>query len=133
MIADKSKGIFLGGSTDLNRTLVDSKNTRFIILNHCDNKRDSLYERDGGLNHVICKLANDKGITFIIDFSQVLAIDLKERAKILSRISQNVFLINKFHNNLRVVFPKVWDKLDFEHFLLAIGFSTSLIKNSLND
>ncbi len=132
MIEDKSRGIFFGGNSDFNRKLVESKNIKFIILDHLNNKRDSLYERDSSLNHIICKLAYQKGIIFVINLNELEVSNLKLRAQILARIIQNIRLINKFHNKLKIIPLNNSDVFNTSAFLSTLGLPSRMLKDCLS-
>ncbi|MBS3074652.1 hypothetical protein J4447_04360 [Candidatus Pacearchaeota archaeon] len=131
MKEDPSKGIYHGGNADFNRKLIERKSTKAIILDHAHNKRDSLYERDSGLNQVLCRMAKQKNVIFIIDLNELNAADLKTRAEILGRIIQNIRLINKFKNHLKIIRPNNLDDNDVLSFLISLGASTDLAKRAL--
>jgi RNase P/RNase MRP subunit p30 len=127
----ENSSTFKGGTADTNRQLVEKKGVTGIILDHSHNKKDRLYERDSGLNQVICKLAKQKNVTFIIDINELFVDDLKLRAEILGRIIQNLRLINKFGNSLKIVTPKNISSLSASSLLSVLGLKTSIIKSAL--
>jgi len=132
-IPSENEGVFSGGNADDNRRLIEQKSVKGLILNHSGNRRDSLYERDSSLNQVLCKLAKNKGVVFFIDLGEFLKEDnLKSRAKVLSRFIQNIFLFNKFGNEVRVVVPKGMSKEDVRALLTVLGMPTDMIKKALN-
>ncbi|MEK6918504.1 MAG: hypothetical protein AABW73_00525 [Nanoarchaeota archaeon] len=126
----EKEGLFYGGNSDQNRQIIENKKTKFLVLNHSDNKRDSLYERDSGLNQVLCKIAKQKGVSFIINLEELKNTEGKMRAETLARIIQNIMLINKFGNKTKIIYPKNWESRNVQSFLLTIGSSTNLAKNS---
>jgi RNase P/RNase MRP subunit p30 len=128
---DKKSGVFLGRDSDYNRRLVESKSTKVIVLDHFNGRKDSLYQRDSGLNHVICKLAKARGIEFVIDLNELLTSDLKSRSLILGRISQNVMLFKKFGNKVRIISPNGFDRLGAISLLASIGMPSGMIVNAL--
>lgn len=124
---EKKQVIILGNSIDFNRIILENKKVNFLMLNHKD-KKDRLKQRDSGLNHVLCKIAKENNIGFIIDMKELNA-EKKERAKILARILQNIKLIKKFKNKLKII--NYQDKYSISSFLLTLGLPTSMIKESL--
>jgi len=122
----------MGGDSDLNRSLIEKKGTKAILLNHSLKKRDSLYERDSGLNQVLCKLARQKDIEFIIDLNELNVSDLKQRSEILGRITQNIELTSKFKNRLKIISIKNSDSNGMRALLLTIGMPTNRINPVLH-
>ncbi len=129
---NNNDGLVKGSNSDSNRKLLESKSTKVLILDHSHDKRDSLYERDSGLNHVLCKIAYQKGIVFVIDLNELVVSDLKSRAQILGRIIQNIRLINKFHNKLRIIPIKSSNKYNTTAFLSVLGLPSKMLADSLS-
>lgn len=60
-------------------------------------QREPLFYRASGLDHVLCKIAARKGITFMLDFSQFLTARPFKRAVLLGRAAQNITLCTKYN------------------------------------
>jgi len=58
------------------------------------NSADYIHQRKSGLNHVICRLANEKKVAIGFMFSHLL--DKHMRIRILGRMAQNIKLCRKF-------------------------------------
>jgi RNase P/RNase MRP subunit p30 len=58
--------------------------------------KDYMHHRNSGLNHVLCKIAKEKGIKIGFSFSDLLNADKKKRAILLGRMKQNVRLCRKY-------------------------------------
>ena len=65
-------------------------------------KKDTLKQRDSGINHVVAKEAVKKGIVFVVDFAEVSSLRGKERALRLSRIIQNIKICRKAKCGLKI-------------------------------
>ena len=115
--------IVQGKDIDFNRKALENKKTTELILSHNQNK-DMLYQRNSGLNQVLCKIAKKNDITLTIDFKELKG-DKKEQAITLSRIMQNIKLIKKYKNKLKI---KNLEKKQAEPLLLLFGLPTSMIK-----
>ena len=63
-------------------------------------KKDRLHYRKSGLNHIICKLAREKGVIIAFSFSSLLAVNGVTRSIILGRMRQNIHLCKKYHNQI---------------------------------
>ena len=61
-----------------------------------DAREDFLHHRASGLNHVLCKLMQDKGSFMAFNFNNILNSDDIFCSKILGRIQQNISLCRKF-------------------------------------
>jgi len=123
--------IIQGKDISYNRIMLENKKTKSLILNHKIGK-DTFKQRDSGLNHVLCKIARDNNITFLIDMdelNQEKQKDKKERAKILSRIIQNIKLIRKFKNKLKIINSK--DKYSAFSFLITLGLPNNQAKEAI--
>jgi RNase P/RNase MRP subunit p30 len=116
--------IVQGKDADFNRIVLERKDTKALILNHKDFKHDKLYERDSGLNQVLCKIAKKNDIEFQIDFNEIKKTSGLDRARILSRIRQNLMLFKKFHNKFKVINFKKENKRAVQALLIALGSPT---------
>jgi len=122
----KTKQTVLGSTIENNRKILEHKNTGELILNHKKGKL-MLYQQDSGLNHILCKIAKQSGITITIDLRDIQG-DKKEKAVILARIIQNIKLIKKFKNKLKII---GMNKHEAQAFLLTLGLPTDMIKKAL--
>ncbi|PIN92909.1 hypothetical protein COU61_01230 [Candidatus Pacearchaeota archaeon CG10_big_fil_rev_8_21_14_0_10_35_13] len=136
-VKNDDNSIMIGGDSDKNRLFVESKNTRSIILNHnLKDAKDSLYERDSGLNHIICRFAKEKNITFIIDLDELwndYSNDLFLKARVFSRVMQNLRLFNKFKNSLKVMNLNGRTPREVQNLLITLGLNTSLSNSAVKN
>lgn len=126
----KTRQVVLGGNIDFNRKILEHKKTAELILNHKIGK-DKLYERDSGLNHILCKIARDNDIILAIDLSEITKErtnqeNKREKAITLSRIIQNIKLIKKYKNKLKVIGI---GKREAQDILLVLSLPTNMLKN----
>lgn len=127
-VKNKEKVIVKGRDIEFNRKILEMKKVNMLVLNLKEG-RDKLKERDSGLNQVLCNLARENNITLAIDFNELKEQDKKEKAKIISRIIQNIKLIKKYKNNL-VVLNKPDDKLSLSAFLRVLGADTKMASDT---
>jgi RNase P/RNase MRP subunit p30 len=113
-----------GRDIEFNRKILEMKKVSILVLQHKEG-RDSLKQRDSGLNEVLCNIALDNKITLAIDFSELLVEDKKEKAKILSRIIQNIKLIKRAKCKL-IIINKPEDELSLSAFLRVLGADSKL-------
>lgn len=119
-----------GNNIDFNRIILENKKVNFLILDHT-NKKDKLKQQDSSLNEVLCNLAKKNNITFLIDLNEILSAEKIERAKILSRIEQNIMLIKKSKCKLKLINAENHDKKNLFAFLLSLGADTKLAENAI--
>jgi len=120
------KIMVLGREIGFNRKILETKKVSVLVLSHKEGK-DSLKQRNSGLNQVLCKIAKENSISLAIDFHELQEPDKRVRAKILSRIIQNIKLAKKHKNNL-IILNKPKDKLSLSAFLCILGADTKLAK-----
>ncbi len=119
-----------GSSIEENRRLIEKNRNITLVLNHRD-KKDRLKQRDSGLNQVLCSLAKKRNITLAIDLDELVQVENKlEKAKILSRIIQNLKLIKKFKNQFKLLNLK--NKSQAFSFLISLGLTTNQAKEAVN-
>ena len=124
--------IVQGKSIDFNRLMLENRKVNMLILSHT-NKKDKLKQRDSGLNHVLCNLARQNNITLAIDFKEILdEKDKKARALILARLEQNLKLMKKSGNKIKIINKQDRNNRDLFSFLLTLRASTSQAKDAIN-
>ena len=119
-----------GRDIEFNRKVLEMKNINMLILSH-KNKKDKLKQRDSGLNHVLCKIPKEKNIIFLIDFSEILNSERIEKAKILGRAIQNIKLIKKYKNSIKLINKQGRDNFDLRAFLQVLGMPTLEAKKAV--
>jgi len=127
----ENKQIVQGKDIAFNRKALENKKTSMLILNHI-NKKDKLKQRDSGLNQVLCKIAKDSNIILAIDLKELTKeTDKKNKAIILGRIIQNIRLIKKFKNKLKLL--NSGNKQQAFSFLLTLGLPTKQAVEAVNN
>jgi RNase P/RNase MRP subunit p30 len=126
------EGIVTGKDIDFNRRAIEAKGTKALILSH-KNGRDRIYERDSGLNQVLCKLAAKKGIEFRIDVGEFRdkSADSSERGKRIGRLVQNIMLFKKFKNTVKFFGFSSDFKGDVQALLRVLGMPTDMAKRAV--
>ena len=120
----------LGKDISFNRKVLESKDTEILILNH-KSGRDTLKQRESGLNQVLCKIAKDNNITLAINLKELTEEkDKKIKALLLSRIIQNINLIKKYKNSFKLLNCK--NKQQGFSFLISLGLDTNQAKKSVS-
>jgi len=118
----------VGGDDAFNRRAVETLKMDYLVSPERGAKKDSLKQRDSGINHVVAKMAKEKGVAIVIDFSEVAGLKGKDKALRLERIIQNVKICRKVGCKI-----KIWgseDKKALESFGVSLGMSSSQARDS---
>jgi RNase P/RNase MRP subunit p30 len=88
------------------------------------NIQDTMKQRQGGLNQVLCKMMKDNDISYLISFSSLLNSDRK--ADLIGKIMQNVLLCQKYKTKIGIATfasepEEMRNSKDIEAFLRLIG------------
>jgi len=92
----------LGVNDQVNRIALEHRKVKALVSPEYGRKHDYIDYRNSGLNHVLCKIANNNNKTIIENFSDFLEKDNKEKATLLGRILQNARLCRKYKVNFTV-------------------------------
>ncbi|MBI2654691.1 hypothetical protein HYX02_07860 [Candidatus Woesearchaeota archaeon] len=93
--ASKLSKLLVAKSSDKDRILIESKKIRIIYGFEEVHKKDYLYQRMSGLNHVLCELAKKNNVS--IGFSYSSLFDKGNQAPLLiGRMMQNIALCKKY-------------------------------------
>ncbi len=84
------------------RFALEKQDVDIIFNQEIENPKDSVYQRQSGLNHILCSIAEEKQKIVGLNFSLLLGKTKSEQAKIMGRFAQNIFLCKKYKTNLAV-------------------------------
>ena len=129
---EQGKLIVQGKDIAFNRIKLEDKKTGMLILSHTG-KQDNFKQRDSGLNHVLCNLARDNDIVFGIDFLEILEVQGKERGEVLARIMQNIKLMKKSGNKVKMINKSGRENLDLRAFLTSLGMRNDDAKDAVEN
>jgi RNase P/RNase MRP subunit p30 len=126
LIAIKAKDDFF------NRRIIETCRVNFIVSPELNQEKDTLKQRASGFNHVLAKEAVKKGISLLINFSEIIKQDKKRKAIIISRIMQNIKICRKTNCKIKIVaFAKNKEELRTENelkaFLSSLGASSQQV------
>lgn len=118
-----------------NRRVIETMKIDYLIGVEKENKKDTLKQRDSGLNHVIVKLAKKKDISIVINLNEIIKINSFEKAIILSRIIQNIKVCRKAGCEIKIASfarnkEELINKKEREVFLFALGASSQQVKKA---
>ena len=120
--------IFTSNDDDLNRKVLEKEKISILLLNQ-NERKDKLKQRNSGLNHVLAKIAKKNNISIGINLDEIM--ESKNKARILSRINQNIKLCNK--SKLKMKFITINEKNkrnlhDLKSLGLILGMPTWMTK-----
>lgn len=118
----------LGKDDEFNRRIIETCRIDLLVLNN-RNKKDTLKQRDSGLNHVVAKEAKKRNISLIINISELNLENKRERATILARMMQNIVVCRKTKTDIKIVTlaeteKEIKDEYQLKSFLFSIGASS---------
>jgi len=76
------------------RKIIENKKPSIVFDLELGSRKDFMFQRNSGLNHILCRLLVKNKITYYINFSQIL--ESKNKQVLLGRIIQNLRLCNKY-------------------------------------
>ena len=134
----------IGQDDEFNRRILETCNIDYLVSpeNSKFHHKDGLKQRDSGLNHVLAKIANEKGIAIVINFSEISEstdeknmLEKKARALVLARIIQNIKLCRKAKCKIKIAtFAKTKTQLrtpnELKAFAFSLGMSSQQVKQS---
>lgn len=133
---DKNKLIgILALSDEFNRRALETLKINYLISPEFNEGKDTLKQRSSGFNHVLAEIAKKKNIQIVVNLSKVNSIDnKKEKAKIVSRILQNVKISRKSKIDLKLAtFANSENELLDEKQIRAIGFSLGMSSQQVSN
>ncbi len=123
------------GGPKVNRRAVEDKKTDILVSPEMGSGRDSLTQRDSGLNQVLCALARKNQVAIGFSFSGIL--NAKYGANLLGKIMQNIRLCRKY--KVRMVFAsfaknkfEMRNANDMLAFCRVLGMGGREAKDALN-
>jgi len=130
----KKKIAVIGRDDAFNRRVIESLKINYLISPEGSKKLDNLKQRDSGLNHVVAKIAKEKGIKIVINFREIASLNPKENAKRIARVMQNVRICRKVGCKVGIAsFAKnksgATDELGRKAFGVTIGMSSGEVRD----
>lgn len=94
-LKNKKKIIAIEGSPEINRRAIETLKINYLINPQSGTRKDSLKQRDSGLNNYLAKEAKRKKIKIVIGLDFIKNTEKKEKSRIISRIIQNIKICRK--------------------------------------
>ncbi len=136
-LKSKNKIIALIGKDNIfNRRVLETLKINYLVSSEKYEKRDTIKQRDSGINHVTAKIAKEKNIVLLIDFLDLQRTKDKQLALRLERIIQNIKICKKTNTEIKIatLSKNKKDKIDLnilQDFMIGLGASTKQAKNSI--
>ncbi len=114
--------------TKFNRKILENKDVNVLLSPEFRNLNDRLKQRNSGLNEILCRIAKKNNISIGIDFKKIIDLQKKDKAKILSRIIQNISLCKRIGTKILIIDKEKFSKQEIFSFFLSLGCSTKKTK-----
>ncbi len=126
----------VGGDDAFNRRAIESLKIDYLVSPEGSQKLDNLKQRDSGLNHVVARIAKEKGILIVVDIGEIASLKGKEKAKRIARIMQNVRVCRKAGCGIKIVSLSlnkkgIVDELGRKAFGVGLGMSSREITDAV--
>lgn len=92
----------VGGDNVFNRRAIETLKIDYLVSPERGLKKDSLKQRDSGLNHVVAKEAAKRGVGIVIDFAEVSRLKGKPKALRLEKVIQNIKICRKAKCKIKI-------------------------------
>ena len=124
------KVIFSSNDDDLNRKILEKEKIDIFMPLLADRK-DFQKQRNSGLNHVLAKIAKKNNVMIGINPDEIINSNIKEKAKVLARVRQNIRLCNKNKIKMQFVFSDKNNRNihDLKSLGLILGMPTWMTKS----
>jgi len=120
---NSEKFIIFTGDDEISRKILEKEKINVLLISEVERK-DFLKQRDSGLDRVMARLATKNKVLIGINFDELVESDReKTKAKILSRIIQNIEICKKEKTNMIFVSKKT--QLE-KNSVLALGLSLGM-------
>ena len=136
----------VGGDDAFNRRALESLKIDYLVSpegasREIGNKKleirikDTLKQRDSGLNHVVAKIAAEKGVKIVIDLGEIRRLTSGiEASRKIARIMQNVLVCRKAGCSLRIASlaldkSGIVDVKGRQSFGVTIGMSSEEVRD----
>ncbi|MCH7850824.1 MAG: hypothetical protein IH845_04240 [Nanoarchaeota archaeon] len=133
----KFKGVIaLKGSDDaFNRRAIETLKIDYLILPTGINLKDTLKQRDSGLNHVVAKEAVRKGISLVIPMNEISDLTGKNKSLALSKAIQNIKICRKAKCKLKIASlannpKKVISEIGRKSFGISLGMDSHMSRDA---
>lgn len=141
-IIDSLKGsgkivALFGGDDSFNRRAIETLKIDYIVSPEGGFKRNSLKQRDSGINHVVAKEAKRKNISFVINLSEIRNLGKIEKSLRLEGLIQNIKICKRAGCSIKIAnFSKnksgLVGEISRKSFGMSLGMSSEQSRESTN-
>ncbi len=129
-IKESKKPIIFSSNNDiLNRKILEKEEIDTLLI-PLKERKDFMKQRNSGLNHVLAKIAKKRNVTIGINIDEIIQGKNPERAKIISRVIQNIKICKKNKLNMAFISPSGKhnkDERDLKSLGLILGMSNQML------
>ena len=125
----------VGSDNIFNRRVLETLKINYLVSPEKEDKKDNLKQRDSGLNHVTAKIAKEKKISIIINFSELKELKPKQLVIRLERIIQNIKICRRVNAQIKIATfannkQELVDSKTLQEFMISLGASTQQAKEA---
>lgn len=125
----------LGRDDSFNRRAIETLRINYLVSPERGEKKDTLKQRDSGMNHVTAKEAAKKNINVIINLSEISKLDKEEKTSRLSKIIQNIKICRRAKCEIKIANlsqenKNLINEIGRKSFGISLGMSTKQAKES---
>lgn len=114
-----------------NRRAIETLDIDYLFFQPFERK-DTLKQRDSGLNHIIAKEAAKNKITIVIEISRLRKLKSKEKALSISRQIQNIKICRKAKCQIKIHdFDGKVNNHGLKSLATSLGMSSQQVKDSI--
>lgn len=129
---NNEKIIFSGENDEINRKILEKEKIDILLLNQRDRK-NSLKQRNSGINSVLAKIMKKNNIGMGINMDEIIDSEKKQKSDVLAGIRQNVKICTK--NKLKTAFISQKEKnkrdiYDLKSLGIILGMPTWMISSA---
>ncbi len=120
----------VGEDDQFNRRAIETLKINYLVSPEIGDARDTLKQRDSGLNHVVAKEAKNNNIVLVINMSEISKLDDKSMSKMLGRIIQNIKICRKAKCDIKIASlatskKEIVDEKGRKSFGISLGMSSA--------
>ena len=93
----------VGDSDAFNRRAIETLKINYLVSPEKNTEKNSLKQRDSGLNDFLAKEAKKRNISIVINLSELAKFSKEEKIKVIAKIIQNVKICRKTKCPIKIV------------------------------
>jgi RNase P/RNase MRP subunit p30 len=126
-----------GGDDSFNRRAIETLKIDYLVSPEGNFKRNTLKQRDSGINHVVAKEAKLKKISFIIDISEIRNLGKIEKSLRLESLIQNIKICKRADSSIKMANLSknkniLMGEMSRKSFGMSLGMSSEQSRESTN-